>query len=990
MAGSFSAQSFTGKINSSPSTEPLQVNNLNVFAVMVEFQEDDDNVTFGDGTFGSIYSGDNATSQDIIDPLPHDKLYFENHLYFAQNYFKKVSDGKFTIDFTVFDNVITVSQTMRNYSPPPRESDDLTNVAGFAKEVWTIVEQQYGGQVDFSQYDVFAIFHAGVGRDVNLPGSIGNERDLPSVYLSESTLKNIYGDDFTTLVQGVDGLNHTMVLPCTESREISTVGGSTLLELSINGLIVSSVASHLGLPDLFNTETGLSAIGRFGLMDGQSIFAFGGLFPPEPSPWEKMYLGWIDPVEVTNESLVSLTTRLKATGSDTSYIKIPINSKEYYLVENRQRDAEGDGCNLTYYSNGDYSLQRFTKDTTWFASYAVDSAKGVVVNVDEFDWAVPGSGVVVWHIDESVIEAKMATNDINNDKTRRGVDVEEADGVQDIGETFYTALGDEVIGEGSEEDLWYSSNEAKLYENEFSPYSKPNTYSNLGGNSLISVTDFSDIANKMTFKVSFGDNSIEKVLSSSVQNTSSAREVVPFYDNNSNIDGFVVGTDDSKVQIYDADFNLEAELDYQNKYVIPFNTDFGKHLLVVGDHFRIYKQLNNGSWEAVVTDAVVNETITSNVVFYRNTSSKITFVFGTSNGNVNTYTYEVIPNDYTTTRTEISVSSESIHFVNTNDSGFFFAVANDLYYYGNSVTLQRSGSISQTASVNTASGDNYEILLAGDLINSMGVLKSGESYKGFPLYGDIKIARFALAEKGGDVSIAYASQNKVFACNLQGSMDENYPVALEDTVNLTSTVLSFDITEDGAEDLFTISTDGIIYAFDGLSGEMISGFPLTAGKQQVENYGMSIYSNDSGTFLSVLSDDGSFEYWMISELKNKKGWLNVNGGNYSGVYELSDQSSAGSDYFPSAKVYNWPNPVYDELTNIRYYVSEDSNISIKIFDLGGELVRELKDFARGGFDNETVWYVDNVQSGVYFARVEVNSIESGKSDYKIIKIAVIK
>ncbi|MCK7524864.1 MAG: hypothetical protein MZV64_48290 [Ignavibacteriales bacterium] len=37
---------------------------------------------------------------------------------------------------------------------------------------------------------------------------------------------------------------------------------------------------------------------------------------------------------------------------------------------------------------------------------------------------------------------RLAENKINTDKTRRGVDVEEADGVQDIGEQFTTIFGD--------------------------------------------------------------------------------------------------------------------------------------------------------------------------------------------------------------------------------------------------------------------------------------------------------------------------------------------------------------------------------------------------------------------------------------------------------------------------------------------------------------------------------------------------------------------
>jgi len=57
--------------------------------------------------------------------------------------------------------------------------------------------------------------------------------------------------------------------------------------------------------------------------------------------------------------------------------------------------------------------------------------------------------------------------------------------------------------------------------------------------------------------------------------------------------------------------------------------------------------------------------------------------------------------------------------------------------------------------------------------------------------------------------------------------------------------------------------------------------------------------------------------------------------------------------------------------------------------LAGDLVAELFDTALGNFDNETVWNVSDIQSGVYFAHLEVTG-STGKSDSKIIKIAVIK
>ncbi len=105
-------------------------------------------------------------------------------------------------------------------------------------------------------------------------------------------------------------------------------------------------------------------------------------------------------------------------------------------------------------------------------------------------------------------------------------------------------------------------------------------------------------------------------------------------------------------------------------------------------------------------------------------------------------------------------------------------------------------------------------------------------------------------------------------------------------------------------------------------------------------------------------------------------------------------SSAKSDkqvneFFPASRAYNYPNPVYGGQTQIRYYVSENSKVNIKIFDLAGDYVAELNANATGGIDNETTWNVGNIQSGVYFARIEAVG-ESGKTEQNIIKIAIVK
>ena len=143
-----------------------------------------------------------------------------------------------------------------------------------------------------------------------------------------------------------------------------------------------------------------------------------------------------------------------------------------------------------------------------FNNAFVDTLKGVVLDVDEFDWAVPGNGILIWHIDEKIEMKKILTANRVNIGENRGVDLEEADGIQDIGEEFQTIFGDIVIAEGEEFDFWYSSNPSRLYKNKFGVDTKPNTMTNNGANSLITFSNFSDIGNQMSFDVSFANETV--------------------------------------------------------------------------------------------------------------------------------------------------------------------------------------------------------------------------------------------------------------------------------------------------------------------------------------------------------------------------------------------------------------------------------------------------------------------------------------------------
>ena len=68
---------------------------------------------------------------------------------------------------------------------------------------------------------------------------------------------------------------------------------------------------------------------------------------------------------------------------------------------------------------------------------------GVVLDVDQFDFALPGGvdendnaligGLLIWHIDENRLVTRLNDNSVNADPEKRAIDLEEADGAQDIG-----------------------------------------------------------------------------------------------------------------------------------------------------------------------------------------------------------------------------------------------------------------------------------------------------------------------------------------------------------------------------------------------------------------------------------------------------------------------------------------------------------------------------------------------------------------------------
>jgi M6 family metalloprotease-like protein len=992
--GSLSAQSFKVdfKNHSSTTVNTVTADTVKILAIMVNFQEDRDGTTFGNGKFESIYSANYGNS--ILDPIPHDDQYFKDHLLFVRNYFKKVSGDRLNIDFNVLPDTFSVSQTMRNYSPSPN-SDDFLPLGNFAVEAWTLADQIYPG-LDFSAYDVFTIFHAGVGRDISLPGSIGNERDLPSVYLSLKSFQDIFGENFDGIPVsgGSFKITNSMIMPETESRELNTVSGTVLFEITINGLIAASIGSHLGIPDLFDTETGLSAIGRFGLMDGQGIFAFSGTYPPEPSPWTKIFMGWAEPVTIElGNADVFLATKLAAEIGETVILKIPLNSSEYYLIENRNRDANQDGSIVTYIVNGSTITKNFTKDTTGYQSFDVDSLAGVIIDVDEFDWAIPGNGIVIWHIDENIINTKMADNKINTDKKRRGIDIEEADGIQDIGETFITIFGDEVVGEGTEEDFWYSSNPADLFQNKFAKDTRPNTLTNSGANSLITIKDFSAIDNRMSFKIEFGDSVVKPLFSTHLQlepviNGFSVSEFANSirYLFNSNND--LVAADDQNI-LFTAD-------DFSGSKSASINKNNVNHIYGVIDSILTFRITDGANlFEDKLSIGGLNY-ISSQIVINSNEQDGDELLFGTM-GKLYKYSLGNLPAQFPVLIESIYTENDFIIEQIAADGNFIAYIGKSALevipptYFFESTEGQLIYEDEQTLDlIITTDIDGRNIAVVLTEANKIYVIHRNEILNEFQLAPLEDVKSFALSDlkRDGTNYIVLNNGNNIEVYNLTGAMADNFPFSDPEEIGFIGTPLTADFEGDNRSEIISFTKDGRIFAIDGGTGNVVTGFPISTGADVPVT--PVLYNANGKTNLAVLNDQNILSAWSTSSVEGKLFWSEEFGNPQNTSFiDAAENTNRINEFFPTSRAYNYPNPVYEGETNIRYYVSEDSKINIKIFDLAGDFVAELDDDAQGGMDNETVWNVSNIQSGVYFARIEA-SASSGRTEQAIIKIAVVK
>lgn len=1030
---------------------------INVLAVMVQFQQDNTSLTTGDGRFDLSQGTD-----PILDAPPHNRQYFVDHLTFLSNYYRKVSKGKVIIRDTVLDPVFVLPGTMQDYSPP--QSGSTIAVGNLARETWQKVDSS-GLVPDFSNYQCFVILHAGTGRDIDLVSLLGYDPtpyDIPSLYIGLNGFRQYYGSGYEGIPVngGSFHIINSIVMPETENRLLPTVTGTALLELSTNGLLCASVGNYLGLPDLFDTNTGASGIGRFGLMDGQAIFSFAGLFPPEPSAWEKYWLGWIEPITLrAGEQTVALPAVGIATADDNysrqdTVYRVPISAQEYFLVENRNRDPLRNGQTVTYAFNGQTVVRTFARDTTGFESSDISALAGIVTDVEDLDWSLPGGvdehgtffdgGTLIWHIDEAVIARGLLTNGVNGNPERRGVDLEEADGPQDIGQQYAFLSAGSGTEEGTALDFWYHGNGSPVNTNEFSSTTHPDSRSNSGANSHVTINNFSDRGRHMTATVKVGDGNVTLLRGFpkqvDLQLTVPSLTIAPLRSADSLVI-LVATTRDASTRPSHTQFVTQGS----NGEIRAWNVDgspalpnelfalSGGPLPSTGSPYvgapAVIDIASNGIAKVAVADASVNggllhvyqavpraldslaiELVTRPLARRPTTAPLVTdsvIAIGASHGTLYMVSTDgsridsVVVQGDTSDVVGIASAGSAKVFVFTTASGW---IASNLTFTSSPSSLNTNQHFFGPPVVGyLGTGSQLVVVCAASdgLVYVYNINEGFTSLAGFPVnVGEAIKNPPALTDIDGDGvrDIVVFGSNRVFVYNHAGASLDNFPKPVQSLQPITSNPVVADVDGDGDVDIVAVTGDGLVVAYDK-TGAMANGFPLQAGTGNQTIAAFPISSGQlSGTGVGLAvasSENGSVVAWQTGTVGGIRTptlpWPQYqHDAQHTGLAtETLSGTPISSQFFPKERAYNWPNPVYEGKTFIRYFVKDNATVNIKVFDLAGDLVTTIPNPPGiGGVDNEVEWNVGSVQSGVYFARIEANG--GGGSGVAVIKIAVVK
>ncbi len=953
---------------------------VKICALRVEFKPDNNELTSGDGTFADTVT----TDINAVDPAPHDRQYFQDQITAAANYFKAVSKGKLVIVGDVYPRdekaAFHLQKTMGSYNPNTTDEEINRGIGRLFVDAVRAADASNEG-IDFGQYDLVVVFHAGVGRDVEL-GYDPTPQDIPSLYLNEAFLKKALGDTFGGIAVHGGVIRSGILLPETENQEGHAI--------ALTGFLVSNIGSYLGLYDLFSPSTQRSGVGRFGLMDA-GLLNLNGLVPAPPSAFSRMLLNWDEPVTVTQPQKDIEVARLFSQDAltGTTLYKIPMNADEYYLVE----------CRGVPDVNIDSLYQELAKDRNTLPTYVELLRKyfpdqiefgpsGVLTKVANYDLGLPGNGILIWHVDERIIREKGPENKINDDPTQRGVAVVEADAAQDIGQNYSLLDAGYQTELGWFADFWFKNRPPyiknfELYTNEFSSVSHPATLSNRDhAYTHVKLYDFSDNTGDV-MRFSFTREMTEPGFPLQLEQADKITRWIAFRNASTNTTYFYLGDQSGSVFAIKRNSASGQPVSYpvwQDTFAIKQLT------LIAGDGFSKLAIAGTNTIVVVPYDYDFRSMNAAAVFDWRAPAAIVAGPVSYSDK-----MYVACAND---SLYEFQVTEQALTLL-ARKAGF--GHFRDLATLSSEIPAEinaLSNVMALGVSEDAGSDGRFFALSQEDGHTVVHVWPSEQS-KPFVL-PENPAGHFALVNltEGAIPEIVFNGKNKIYAYNFNGTPVTQFPLSptLAAGDSLVGTPLLADLSGNGQTDLVAVTSQGVVLAVD-LNGRPLKNFPLSAGGTVTLSPILLQWDDDAAAELAVVTQDGQVFLWNVEGSSAEAlYWPQADlDGTHNKVFKVYPpgipQPVDNGELLPANKVYNYPNPNQGDFTTIRFYLTKAADVTVQVFDLAGKRIERFELTGKAMTDNEVIWNVRDVASGVYLCQVEARA--DGKTQRRLFKIMVV-
>ncbi|PWB69918.1 hypothetical protein C3F09_09940 [candidate division GN15 bacterium] len=969
-----------------------------------------------------------------IDPPPHNAAYFDAHMQALNRYWHQVSEQKLNLVWDIYpqatDSVYQLPHDMAYYGKCSFDSV-VYGLENYFTDCVKLADTVDPG-IDFGRYQAIILFHAGSDRqnDIGFPPTCS---DLFTGYIR-------FGDSIA-VDNGARYLRTAIMMPETACQDNRAT--------ALNAVLAHEFGHAIGLVDLYSTNNFMSQLGDFSLMDDNGFgtgidygFAVGQVFgaiPVYPDAWSRAYLGLTPVRDFRQGTDISLLAAEVTTHND-KIARLPISENEFYLLENRNIDIDG------------------TEAVT-----IADSATGVIlgpgrvfvngtdttlVPTGEYDFLLPGSGMLIYQVDEGVAGLdydgdgvnNFEDNQLQNDPNRRFIKLIEADGIVHFGGYYRSGYGEP--GDMFRDDRAHA----------FTPNTNPQALDNSGNNTHIYVTDIrrdtvrAPGAREVTYLDSlmrFNVETDKMAAGFPVRAGQPTYGLSPIADDldRDGTDEIIAASGRDLLVITGTGENFLRTATHCSS--CPLFIDTARSTTSPGEphaiplFFRAPEIITCGpvtgdfgdtlnpryvaiGWpnQAVPGAGIVNLYATSDLdqsgqadpsgFGLATQGVPIALSFGdvlwslTGAG----YVYRMTPDR--TSEFHLGAADTLFHGICRIGDGLIVMTGDStdtrLYYLSYDVSgdslVAYSYPLGGYYSLGPITVDLTRQRIPGVCAFSTdgrGIFVEVDTATAQPNFRVVSSRstgyKFTVNPVAGDVDndsraeFVIGGQDAVYAFTQDFLLKNDFPIEVDDRYPATDIVAALvmgEIDGVGHSEMVFPSDNGNIYSF---GHTRTAGFPLPGGEKGAGS--CLIFHDSLGAKLAYLGIDGWFYAWDVAQVRSGLYWP-MGGHDPIGSFAFPDSALPPPVMYEGessiAQFFNYPNPVMNGQTAFRYSLGPGAgNVTLSIYDLSGERVAQLDGTSSFG-ENEVMWSCDRVTPGIYRCLLKVEYNDGTKTRFTDVAI----